>query len=284
MRSFIASVFRIIFKISFLKKDYFGLYKRVFLPFNLFKGVTKDISYRNGILLKLDLEDWIPQNIYFLNAYEEKEINFIEDFLKEGDCFIDVGANIGLFSLVASKRVGSSGKVIAFEPFKRNYRILCNHILMNQASNVQSENIAISNVSGKMRLHLNEKEKNFGMVSGVSNEHTYTEEAMTICLDAYMETKIKSRVHLIKIDIEGLEYQAILGMLETIERHKPTLLIEINPIEKQPQNEKIETLLFKMGYRKWFLDRWSKVTDKKEDGDCSNNYIFMMDNQDPTVL
>jgi hypothetical protein len=113
LRELLAFSFRTLFRIKFIRPTYFGFYKRLFKPFRLFRGVRKKINYRQGIQLELDIDDWIQQNLYFLSEYEEKEIRFLEHYLKEGDVFIDLGANIGLYSLVASRLVGRKGKVYA---------------------------------------------------------------------------------------------------------------------------------------------------------------------------
>src|SRR5687768_15967771 len=116
MRNFIASIFRLLFAVKPIRHFYFAFDKRVFKPLKIFKGVSKNIVYRNTFIMRVQLDDWIPQQIYFLGSYEEKEIRFISKKLRTGDIFIDVGANIGVFTMVSSQIVGERGKVYAFEP------------------------------------------------------------------------------------------------------------------------------------------------------------------------
>ena len=103
MRSILASLFRFIFSFKFFKQKYFTFHKYIFKPYSLFHGVKRQIIYRNSIKLDLELDDWIQQQLYFLGDYEKTEIDYLYAVLKEGDSFIDVGGNIGLFSLNASK-------------------------------------------------------------------------------------------------------------------------------------------------------------------------------------
>lgn len=277
MRYFIAITFRTLFKFKYFKYKYFGFYKRIFKPLNLFKGIVIRTVYRNNIVLDLALEDWIQQNLYFLNEYEEKEIKFVEHFLKRGDVFIDVGANIGLFSLVASKQVNEEGVVYAFEPIKKNYDKLTNHIRLNNSKNVTVEKLAVSNSQTDIKLYLNEQDKNNGMATAYADTYTYTESVSSTSLDLYLANKHLRPVALIKIDIEGGEYSALLGMQALLKKDKPVLLIEINTDTPYDQKN-LESFLFDLGYKKYFLDNNGLVITEKLEEDESNNYLFIGNN------
>jgi len=277
MRYLIAIIFHSIFRINYFKNKYYGFYKRIFKPFDIFQGVTIRTLYRNKIVLNLRIDDWIQQNLYFLNEYEEKEIMFVEHFLKKGDVFIDVGANIGLYSLVASKQVAEQGVVYAFEPIKRNYDNLINHIYLNNANNIIAENLAISNNQENMKLFINEQDKNNGMATAYAETYTYTESVSSTSLDLYFANKTAAPVSLIKIDIEGGEYLALLGMQHILTRDKPVLLIEINPDAPYEQRD-MENLLFGLDYKKYFLDKNGLVIEQKMKEDNSYNCLFVCDN------
>jgi FkbM family methyltransferase len=276
MRPVIAYFFKKLFSIPSIKHTYYGFYKRVFRPYNLFKGLRKNIFFRNGIRLQLDLEDWIPQHLYFLGEYEEKELRFIENFLDEGDVFIDVGANIGLFSLVAAEAVGVSGKVYAFEPFQKNYDALMTNLSLNLVNNVTPEKQAISDEEGELILYLDESENNPGMVSRFGGSHTLTENVIATTLDAYLADKQLSP-RLIKIDIEGGELMALKGMEKTLKEVRPTLLVEIiqnATLSAFTGKDLSEEYLKSLGYEKYFLDKEGTIITQKETGDRSHNYVF----------
>jgi len=147
-----AVLFRILFKIPFFRGRYYGFHKRIFQPYHLFAGVKKQIYYRENILLNVNLDDWIQQQVYFLGEYEKAETDYLYHVLKPGDTFIDIGANIGLFSLNASKIVGNSGKVYSFEAFKPNYIQFKKHIVQNKIQNIKAENKAVSNDSTPIEI------------------------------------------------------------------------------------------------------------------------------------
>lgn len=277
MRKLVAFLFRYFFQIKYFKHTYFGFYKRLFKPLNLFKGVITKVVYRKKIILNLNLEDWIQQSLFFTGEYEEKEIKYLENTLKEGDVLIDVGANIGLFSSVAAISVGEKGKVYSFEPMKKTYNALLETIHLNKFKNITTENIAVSDKKQIIELHINDSEKNSGMASAYSKNSTYTEDVQAFSLDEYFLDKKINSIKLIKIDIEGGEYLALLGMMNLLKKFKLILLIEINP-DNPFGKEKIESLLFGIGYKTYFIGDKGEVIYEKLPDDVSNNYLFICNN------
>ncbi len=283
MRSAIAFAFRLLFKLNFFKKKFFGFYKNIFFPLTLFKGIKKKCIYRKKIFLELELDDWLSQNIYFLNEYEEPEIKFIEQYLTEGDYFIDIGANIGLYSLVAATLVKNKGKVYSFEPYNKNFNRISNHIRINRLTNVVLEKLAIADLPGKITLFLNEKEKNNGMVSAYANDYTASEVVSSVSIDSYLKNEKNIPLKFIKIDIEGGEYLALKGMEEILKEYHPVLLVEQNPDinEQIPFSQKqIDDYLIKLGYQKKFLNKNGNLQNQRFPGNKSTNSIFIF-NQEP---
>jgi FkbM family methyltransferase len=277
-----AFFFRCVFKIKPFKYCYFGFYKRLFKPLNLFNGIQKKVRCKQGIKLLLDLDDWIPQNVYFLEEYEEKEMRFIERILSDGDCFVDIGANIGLFSLAAAREVGSNGRVIAFEPFKKNFDRLAYHIGINSQHNIKAEKLAISNKVGQLSLYLDPAEQNNGMVTAYPVAHLAAEETVpATLLDSYLEgIRPINNLRLIKIDIEGGEFPALLGMKNTLLKYRPTLLVEIDDENyKTGPYSKNDLLLYlsELGYHLYYLDKAGNIIKEKMSYDDSNNFVFSVD-------
>ena len=278
MNSILASIFRVIFKITTLRKHFFGVHQRFFKPSGVFKGVSKKIVYRNRIVLDLDINDWIQQNLYFLNQYEERELRFLESMLKPGDIFIDVGANIGLFSLVASAIIGESGKVYAFEPYSKNFDKLLHHIKLNGLENVIAERRAVSDKSGWIDLKANEDDDNDGMISAYVDTFTSSETVPTIGLDQYITGNIKQPIRFIKMDIEGGEYLAIKGMSSTLTKDHPVVLVEINPdiLSKNGITPTmIEDVFFRLQYSKYYLDLKGQLLTERAPDDSSYNCVFI---------
>lgn len=273
MKTILAIIFSYLFKVKFFRNRYFGIHKKLFKPFNLFKGVTR-LTKWNDLLLSLHIDDWIQENLYFLGEYEKAELTSIKQFLKHDSVFIDIGANIGLYTLFASKIITENGQIISFEPFSQNFNSLVKNISLNGFSNVCLKKMAIGEKNGVINLYYDENEKNFGMVSAISLEKGIQEEVKVITLDSYLKNESFDKIDLVKIDIEGFEYSALLGMRNTLARFHPTLLIEILNNDKSPTNKSnCDQLLTDMGYNKYFIDDSGNIC-KDEVNTNRMNYIY----------
>lgn len=124
-----------------------------------------------------------------MGTYEEAELSFISNFLKEGDVFVDVGANIGLHTLFASKLVGNEGKVISFEPFSLNFKSLKRNVSLNKSENIVLENLAISKDSETLDILYNVKDANLGMASSFLVDYSHKEKVDATTLDSYLSRK-----------------------------------------------------------------------------------------------
>ena len=245
MKSLLASFFRWIFTVDFFRKQYYFFHRRFFAPLHLFRGVKKEVVYRKHFRIQLDLDDWIQQQIYFLGDYEKEEIDFLYSYLKPGNTFIDIGGNIGIFSLNASGIVGQHGKVIAFEAFAPNFEKIKKNIQRNGISNTTLEHCAISDRKGKLEIYYDENADNVGMASSYLENSTLKVEVDSISLDEYLNIHPLKTVDLIKIDIEGGEFLALQGMKNVLKNHQPAIIIEMNhmTMEKSGTSEK-EVLQF----------------------------------------
>src|SRR6266496_451229 len=90
--------------------------------------------------------------LIYCRNFEVTEREFVNRFLRPGDVFVDVGANIGLFTLIAASRVGPTGKVIAFEPTSETYERLVGNVRLNRLRNVDCVRSALSDHSGELDL------------------------------------------------------------------------------------------------------------------------------------
>lgn len=268
-RTLIAKSFRFLFTIPLFKKYYFAFYTYIFKPTGLFKNVIQLVNI-DAIKFKLHIDDWIQQNLYFLNQYEKIELDFLKKRVKEGSVFVDIGANIGLFSLTASKLVGNKGSVISFEPFSKNYDSLHTNISLNRFTNIQIEQVAIGDTIENTTLYYNEKEKNFGMVSMNETDYSIKEKTTVITLDSYVTKNKIDAIDFIKIDIEGNEFSALNGMKTVLTNLNPILLIEILTDVELKQ---IVPYLKSFGYKKYYLTDNSEVSEINTNLK-RQNYIF----------
>lgn len=271
MRSFLADIFKLVFTLSFFRKRFYGIHERLIHPFNLFKGVKKRCYHKN-ILFDLYIDDWIQENLFFLGEYEAPELSFLEDTLKEGDVFIDIGANIGLYTLLASTLVGENGKVISFEPFAYNFNRLKHNVAQNFNKNIVLEKLAVSEKKEKITIAYDAKEANRGMASAYLTDFSYSETTDSTSIDGYFRENSLNKVNFIKIDIEGGEFPALLGMRETLNKYGPVILIEINKevLARTPYTERaIIEYLNQLGYKQY---NWNN--DPQSLHISTNNFVF----------
>lgn len=265
-------MFKLFFKIPFFKGTYFGFHKRLFKPYNLFEGTIKTVSFQN-VKFELHIEDWIQQNIYFLGAYERAELNLLNRLLSEESVFVDIGANFGLYSLVASQKITNSGKVICFEPFPKNYAALKTNISLNSKSYIISENIALGDKKDELSLYYQPNEKNLGMVSANFMENSKTIEVDVMSLDEYVNENGIDKIDLIKIDVEGFENQVIVGMKKTLELFSPMILIEIfdeGSINSNHHNA--HDYLTRIGYSKYYIDDFGNLSNENTNPNRKNYF------------
>ncbi len=197
----------------------------------------KEICYKleNNCKLFLERNNRLTEFIIF-KKFEANELKFIELFLNKGDIFLDIGANIGLHSLYAAKKVGEDGTVYSFEPTPTTFTKLKKNIKINNFDNVKLLNFGFSDT--KKQLFIN--------TSNTYNAwNTFADPKKTISpqmfnnkvsvdvekLDTWLENqKIKiAEISLIKIDVEGWEKFVLLGAKKILSsKNAPVILIEFD--------------------------------------------------------
>jgi FkbM family methyltransferase len=164
-------------------------------------------------------------------GYEPQLISSLQTLLKAGDTFVDVGANEGFYSILASRLVGASGIVICVEPQSRLQAILFRNIAENAAHNVHVFQRAIGDAVGIATLCIT-PDVNTG-ASGLFRMTRYklpTESVPQTTLTNLLKLLNLPRIKLMKIDIEGFEYEAVLGSRELFEQGViEHLALELHP-------------------------------------------------------
>lgn len=180
----------------------------------------------------------------------EDEMAWFLDQMNPGDTFVDVGANIGLYALHASRRVGPSGKIHAFEPTEETFGILTENIRLNRFSNILPVRTALSDRTGTLYLVSDNRPASNSTSSEASpSANTVAIEAIT--LDQYGESHPHLKVDFIKVDIEGGEAAFFKGGEKTILRDKPLILFEsMHTGPLFPERK----LLYDLGYELYTLE------------------------------
>lgn len=169
------------------------------------KPIETDIS---GYRVILDPNEYVEAEILFIpQLYDYREICFLKNNLQKGDCFVDIGANVGLYSLAASSAVGEQGRILAVEANPTTYRKLAFTLQRNNIRNITAINVGVADKTATMRLGLN--------VSGNSGGDSFIfshEEGIDVCcmplldiLSRHSITKIQG----MKFDIEGFEFRVL---------------------------------------------------------------------------
>jgi FkbM family methyltransferase len=163
-------------------------------------------------------------------AYEDELTAIFEANLRPGGVFVDVGANEGYFSVVASKLVGATGRVVTVEPQSRLRPVLDRNMALNGAQNISLNQVAISNGNGSVDLYL-APDTITGSTS-LSKTRKYPvprETVKMITLLQLLETNQVKVADLMKMDVEGYEYEAILGSQEVFRSKRVrTLVLELH--------------------------------------------------------
>jgi len=180
----------------------------------------------SGISLLLYPQDYVQYQILHHGIYEEKTLELIRSLLREGDCFIDVGSHIGLYSLEAAKITGDLGKVFAFEPNPKTFTRLLINIYLNRFKNIYPILAAVSNKSGIIEMSL-PPDSNWGTTRlSQAQNHDPFFIVSTIRLDEALKSRLEgNKVNLVKIDVEGLELEVLEGLFSSCDDYLPEHII-----------------------------------------------------------
>ena len=238
------------------------------------QGVTFDI------LIDPFLNSGVDEGIAVNGEWEPKLSRNLKRVLGQGGFFLDVGANIGYHSLFVSKLIGDKGHVYSFEPQKNICEQFLKSIVHNNLTNVTVFNNALSDHGGTEVLHV--REENVGgstLLSLPEMESFHTSESMNVTLktlDSYLD--MVTRVDVIKIDVEGYEFEVFKGGEKLIEKYHPTIFMEFSPVfyVRDYANKPEDLIIFlkEKGYSFYDLD--GKVIDLfswLERGDNRNSQI-----------
>lgn len=155
----------------------------------------------------------------WLGTYEYRKQRLFTQNVKRGYVVYDLGAHVGFYSLLASRLIGPEGFVYAFECLPRNIQFLRQHLVLNDTRNVRVFEYAVSDKSGMMKF-LEDRCSSKGCLSTEGGL-----EVKTVKLDELYSEKMVRLPDLLKIDIEGGEYTALLGAENILLKAHPTIFL-----------------------------------------------------------
>ncbi len=212
------------------------LIRRVWPDFRLSNFLLRTTGSRkmvvvNGKKMFVDLRDSaVATHLFVSKTWEPEETKLVSRLLEEGDVFVDVGANLGYFTLIASDAVGKTGRVFAFEPEPNNFSLLQKNVEVNKCANVCCERKAVSNANQPIELHLSSFNYGDHRIYSSHDDEGYNrgeERARTqvegVTLDSYFPSG--TRIDFIKMDVQGAEYFALLGMERVLRENVDVVLM-----------------------------------------------------------
>lgn len=190
-------------------------------------------------------------------ALDHQEIQLLINLLGlyQGDrVVLDVGANFGAYSLALSRHVGANGKVFAFEAQRILFNMICGSVALNAIENIYCHHLAVSNIASLIEIPQFDygKPLNFGSVEfGPQQREPLAQSRgsdparIEYVLAAPLDSMNFARVDMIKIDVEGMEFEVLQGAQTIIQRDKPILFIEYLKVD----HTRLADYLVSLGYR-----------------------------------
>lgn len=140
----------------------------------------------------------------------------ILSFLGTGGVFCDIGSNVGLFAILAAKKLGPQGRVLAFEPYSQAFSHLQDNIKLNGVTNVSPFSKAVGENHGTARLNIGEENADSSLVRSPTGRDLGHEVVEVVAMDEFIDTENLPVPRVVKIDVEGFEYSVMQGMRLTL--------------------------------------------------------------------
>ncbi|MFY1021058.1 FkbM family methyltransferase [Ectopseudomonas khazarica] len=210
--------------------------------------------------MDLELSEHMQRRIFWMGYYSEDIAHLLNETLQSGMTVLDIGANIGEITLLASKRVGMQGQVFAFEPIENIAQQLERHVEINQFKQTYIERLALGDATdsacpiyASCGQITDDNHNGLGSLYGGNNGESPVQYIRMTTLDNWITNHPSiQRIDLIKIDIEGAELACLHGARDTLLRFRPRLIVEIQDFSASraghPSTDILD-FLSELGYR-----------------------------------
>lgn len=211
------------------------------------EGTLYPAELKNSDRIYLDLRENMCHTYFYYGELPHERFTeaFMKNYLRSGDVCLDIGANIGYFTRIMSSVVGPGGRVHAFEPMPSAIRCLRKNV--ENLQNVTLHEIALSDRVGKSAFSIRNLGDTSSLGSDSSSKNVIEVQTNTVDCIAINEAKID----FIKIDVEGYEYEVLMGAVETLTLKRPLLYFEYIDSFARLRGRSIEdfrSLLAPLGY------------------------------------
>ena len=198
-------------------------------------------------LMRLNIRDHVQSEVFMHGIFEPHTVRLMESLLRVGDCFVDVGANVGVYSLAAARCVGKQGRVLAIEPNPEICAdLLCNRRLNNFEETIQVAAVAATEETGLLAFVI-PPSTNWGMSREATSETLHGDRYLVfgLPLNELLQAVAIRRIDVIKIDVEGSELRVLRGLFENASTNPPPhILFEFIPDHFSYGGSPVELLRF----------------------------------------
>jgi FkbM family methyltransferase len=232
-----------------------------------------------GGLVRINLyRDSLLSRFIYGGNFERNELQFVQAFLRRGDHFVDIGSNLGLYSLIASPIVGPAGRIIAFEPSTRTFQRLQDNVALNGFYNVDTRNLGLSDKPGHLSLNISQTGHDAwnSFAATTADRFQLRMEVPVSTLDLELAEVDREKIVLVKLDVEGWERFVLLGGEKFLKEHDPALIVELTETNSNSAGYRtgdLFDLLCDWGYR-WYRFRDGKlIAERKRETYMDDNLI-----------
>lgn len=218
-----------------------------------------DIVTRHGTRLRCDARDLIQRSLMCFGIWEPELTGFLSRRLRPGDLFVDVGANIGYYTVLAARIVGPHGGCVSIEASPTIHRLLERNVALNRLRNVRTINMAASDRCKEVRIYLG-AETNIG-ASTLRAERGYTrfETVQAAPLTAMLTPEEIRRARVVKIDVEGAEQEVLDSLFERIDEFPldAVFVVELAPTTLRENGSSLAAQVARFeaqGFTAWLLE------------------------------
>jgi len=202
-----------------------------------------------GNTMFLDKYDMNQLSVLGQEGKDYYEISFIRDKISEGDNVLDIGANIGVYTVLFSNWVGSSGTVYSFEPSKNNCQIIQKTLKINNMENVKLFEKAVTNFNGQSNLNVGVDCAGYYITNDIIPKSLKVQ-----CVKIDDVFKNNEKINFMKLDAEGQELNVLKGMHELLKYPQLKIMMEYEPELHSEENDPKETLELLESYGYTFTD------------------------------
>jgi FkbM family methyltransferase len=196
-----------------------------FLGWQIYKrliGSHWDIKLIPGVKLRCYKDSSSASSVIYYGLYEKSMMRFLLSYLREDDIFLDIGANIGVYSLLASSKI-LKGKIYSFEPIPKNYHRLKENIEINHIDNIYPYMLALYCSKGSIEMNISDNDCMASIIQeGNNQDNTILVETDTL---NSMFSSEEMNISLCKLDAEGAELAILQGATHLLEKKSPPVFV-----------------------------------------------------------